>query len=382
MSRQRVGLNLLWLVPGVVGGSEEYTTRLLSALSERPPEDVELVLFGNELVFRSYPELAEDYETVVAPVSGRSKGLRVLAESTWLAHGSRRSDVALVHHLGGIMPLIRGRPGMLTIHDLQPLVMPEHFAPVKRRFSRLVIPASARKALVVVTLTEVTRSMMVEHLGVPEERIVVIPAGIHVPSEEELETERAIDVRERYGFGDRPFFLYPAITYPHKNHRFLLEAFAPIAREQPEVLLVLTGGAAQMEGALMDTIRRLGIWRQVHRLGRIPRHHLDAMYHEATALVFPSRFEGFGIPVLEAMSRSCPVLAAASTALPEVGGDAAVLLPLDDAVVWTDEMRRLLEDPAHRRDLAARGRPRASQFGWPHVAERLGALYREVLGEL
>lgn len=380
MSTPRVGLNLLWLVPGVVGGSEEYTTRLLSALADEPPDGVEFVVFGNRLLRGAYPELTARFAFVEAPVTGRSKARRVLAENTWLAAESRRQHLDLLHHLGGIMPFVRTRPGMVTVHDLQPLVMPEHFAPAKRWFARLSIPPSVRHAEVIVTLTDVTRHMLVERLGVAPERVVVIPAGIRQSTPEELAAEAALDVRARYGLGERPLFLYPAITYPHKNHLFLLEAFAPVARQRPDCVLVLTGGAAQTEDEMRATVGRLGLDDQVVRLGRIPRHHLDALYHHARALVFPSRFEGFGIPVLEAMIRGCPVLAADATALPEVGGDAALLLPLDDAAPWSEAMLRVLDDPDLRARLAVAGRARAARFDWPPLARQLGDVYHRVLG--
>jgi alpha-1,3-rhamnosyl/mannosyltransferase len=381
MADQRVGLNLLWLVPGVVGGSEEYTTRLLAAISDEHPPGIEFVVFGNRLVLDAYPDLRERFECVVAPVDGSRKMVRVGAENSWLAAASRRHGLDVLHHLGGIMPFVRGCPGMLTIHDLQPLVMPQHFDPVKRWFARISIPPSARHARVIVTLTEVTRQMMVERLGIDPARVEVIPAGIHVPTASEVAEERAVDVRSTYDLGDAPFFLYPAITYPHKNHVFLASAFAPVARRFPEARLVLTGGTAQHERALGEATESLGIAGQVRRLGRIPRAHLDALYHEATALVFPSRFEGFGMPLLEAMSRGCPVVAADATALPEVGGDGAVLLPLEDARRWTDELDRLLTDADHRAALSVAGRVRADQFGWPAVAQRFVEVYERVRRE-
>jgi glycosyltransferase involved in cell wall biosynthesis len=257
--------------------------------------------------------------------------------------------------------------------------MPEHFERVKRTFARVSIPPSARHALVIVTLANSTREMLIERLGVNPDRVEVIPSGIRLPTDEELAAERAVDVRRQYGLGPAPFFLYPAITYPHKNHVFLLEAFGPVARRHPDARLVLTGGSAQMEHALHATIARLGITEQVDRLGRIPRGHLDALYQEATALVFPSRFEGFGLPLLEAMSRGCPVVAARATALPEVGAEAAQLLPLGDIAAWSDALIDLLEHPEKRAAAAAAGRARASEFDWDRVAQRFVEVYDRVL---
>jgi glycosyltransferase involved in cell wall biosynthesis len=375
----RIGLNLLWLVPGVVGGSEEYTVGLLDALADEPPEGAEFVVFANRLVLEAYPELSERFACVTAPVSGRTKSLRVAAESTWLAAAARRHHLHVVHHLGGIMPFARSVPGLLTVHDLQPLFMPAHFRRIKRTFARASIPVSVRRARRILTLTEYTRATLVDELGADPARIEVIPAGIARPTTEQLAAEAATGVRSRYGIGERPFFLYPAITYPHKNHLFLLEAFRRVARRHPDSLLVLTGGSAQDEAAVAGAVRALGLEHHVVRPGRIPRLELDALYQEATALVFPSRFEGFGMPVLEAMSRGCPTVLADATSLPEVGGDAAVLLPLGDAPAWTDEMLTLLEDGTHRADLAERGHRRAARFDWKTVAEQLSGFYRRGL---
>lgn len=378
----RIGLNIMWLVPGVVGGSEEYTTRLLTAVADARPPGIELVVFGNQLVFQSYPDLRERFRCVVAPTTGARKGFRVAAENSWLAWAARREQLDLLHHLGGIMPFIRTCPSMLTVHDLQPLVMPEHFEPIKRTFARVSIPPSARQALAIITLAHSTRKMLIERLGVDPARVEVIPSGIRLPSAEELAAERRLDVRSRYGLGAAPFFLYPAITYPHKNHVFLLEAFGPAAARHPDARLVLTGGSAQMEHAVHTTIDRLGIADQVDRLGRIPRGHLDALYQEATALVFPSRFEGFGIPLLEAMSRGCPAVAARATALPEVGGDAARLLPLGDVAAWTETLIELLEHPDRRAAAAEAGRARAREFDWERIAQRFAGVYDRVLADV
>jgi glycosyltransferase involved in cell wall biosynthesis len=368
--RSRIGLNLLWMVPGVVGGSEEYTTRLLRAATERANADFELVLFVNSLVPEVYPELCSAHECHVAPVSGRRKSVRVLVEATWLAVQCRRLGIDLVHHLGGIMPFVRLTPGMVTVHDLQPLAMPEHFAPLKRGFSRLAIPRSVRAARRVVTLTQFTERDLVNRLGVDERTIIIVPSGTRfldpVP-----ELRQVPDVRSAYALGERPFFLFPAITYPHKNHLMLLTAFSLVHERHPEAALVLTGGSAQMEAQLLAEIAERGLDDSVYRLGRIPRDDLNSLFRTAVALTFPSRFEGFGLPVLEAMTRRCPVIAADATALPEVVGDAGLLLAPDDPEAWAKAMARMLEDPHERDRLAELGVERARVFDWPSAAERL-----------
>ncbi len=371
-------MNLLWLVPGVVGGSEEYTTGLLGGIARRPPTDLRLTLFVLAPFVGAYPGLAGAFPTVVCPLDGRSKARRVLAESIWLARRTVRADVDVVHHAGGTMPARRAAPGIVTVHDLQPLVLPGNFGAAKHLYLRRRLGPSVREAVLVVTITDHTRRSIVERLGADPGRVEVVGPATAV-----VEDPAAADGAIPAAAGAppatvpvAPFFIYPAVTYPHKNHLVLIRAFARVAAARPDVELVLTGGAAQMEAAVTDEAERLGVSERVRRLGRIPRADLDALYRRARALTFPSRFEGFGIPVLEAMEQGCPVIAAASTALPEVIGDAGVLVGADDVDGWARAMLGLLEDGADRERLRAAGYARAADFNPAASAGRLLAVYR------
>lgn len=361
---------MLWLVPGVVGGSEEYTTRLLAARLEHPPDDIDLTLFVLRPFVDAYPELVAAYPTVVCPISGSSKAIRIAAEATWLAVQARRRGVDLMHHAGGTIPLLRSKPSMLTIHDLQPLLLPDNFSRAKQAYLRWRLPASARKSRLVATLTEYTMGTIVKRLHVPAERVEIVSPGYTSALAEEPEghPQEAYDITG-------PFFLYPAITYPHKNHELLLRAFAAVAKERPDALLVLTGGPAQMEQQLSELAQSLGIRDQLRRLGRIDRGDLNWLYKHAVALTFPSRFEGFGLPVLEAMGHGCPVIAAATTALPEVVGASGVLLSPDDADAWAAAMIELLTDDARREWLAEAAIARTAEFRWSSSAKQLQRAY-------
>lgn len=375
----RVGCNLLWLVPGVVGGSEEYTIGVLRAWVRHADEldDLELVLFVNEHFPRRYPDLTRDLRCVVAPVSGRSKVLRVVAESTWLAWRARQEQVSLLHHMGGTMPTVRTSPGVVTIHDLQPWDLPQNFRWVKRTYLQLAVPRSVRAAAAVVTLSRWVRDDLALQLGVPTSRIASVPPDIQPAPE--APGEPSTDVLRAYDLVDRPFLLYPAITYPHKNHATLLRAFALAVRSDPEPVLVLTAGSGSSEHVCRNLIRQLDIGRQVRRTGRIPTDHLDVLYREATALTFPSRYEGFGLPVIEAMSRGCPVLASDAAALPEVVGDGGELLDPDDVQAWAGAIRRVLDDDRFRDELAQRATSRAASLWRGDAALRLAEVYRRVI---
>ena len=367
----RVGVNLLWLVPGVVGGSEEYTTRLLSGVAERAPDDIELVLFVARSFAAAYPALVGEFETVVAPPDRVSKPVRIGLESSWLAVRARRARLDLLHHAGGTIPPIRLTPAVVTIHDLQPLLLPANFRPVKQAYLRWRLPASAKASRLVITLTEHARRSVVERLGIESSRVVVVPPGFTLALNEVAESDPATT----YAI-DRPFFLFPAITYPHKNHLTLVRAFAKVVAEQPEVLLVLTSGPAQMEDAIKQDVARLGIDASVRRLGRIPRGDLDWLVRHATALTFPSRFEGFGLPVLEAMGNGCPVIAADATALPEVVGEGGVLVDPDDVDGWAAAMLEVLGDADRREWLIEAGLAQTARYQWAAATNALLDAYR------
>ncbi len=371
--RPRLGANLLWLVPGVVGGSEEYTVRLLDSFARVAGGTTEMTLFVNRSFPAAHPRLVATYPTVVAPIEGPNKAVRVASEALWLSRRARAEGVELLHHMGGNM--LRGRPpGIVTIHDLQPFAHPEHFSRLKGAYLGRTVPSALRRATLVITLTEHARADVVSRMAVDPERILLVPPGVDRVAEpsQPADVER---VRAAYGVGSRPYFVYPAITYPHKNHLTLVRAFARVVATDPEPLLLLTGGEAHAEPQLRAEIEALGIRDRVRRLGRIPRRDLDVLIGGAVALTFPSTYEGFGIPVLEAMSRHCPVIASDATALPEVVGSAGVLVAPYDVDGWAAGMAELLGDPARRARLADLGYERAGEFTWDRSVRALATAY-------
>jgi len=369
--RTKVGVNLLWLVPGVVGGSENYITRLLHALAREAPHDVDVELFALRQFPEVHPELAGRFRTVIAPIDGSNKPLRVMAESTWLARQLARERIDVVHHAGGRVPLVSRVPSVVTIHDLQPLDMPDNFTTVKRNFLRRAIPRSVARAAVVTAPSEYVRSRIVELLGVARERTAVVSAPLREQAQIATTRETAA-VATLLDAGD-PYFVYPAITYPHKNHLTLLYAFARMRHERPDVRLVLTGAEGPEEAAVSAGIASLGLEGSVLRTGRVPRGDLDALIGRATALVFPSRYEGFGLPVLEAMAAGCPVIAADATALPEVVDGVGTLVGPDDIAGWAAAMTAAL---GHTRSVDADAeRARAAMFSSGRSVEALVDAY-------
>ncbi len=365
-----VGLNLLWLVPGAVGGSEQSTVATLRALRDLAPPDLDLRLFVLEPFGLAHPDVVAAFPTEVLPVSGRSRIVRVGGEASWLSARTRRLD--LVHHAGGTAPP-RGRaPYVLTVHDLQPLERQATHGRGKRAYLRSVLPRSVRRARSVAVPSDFVRESVVSRFDVDPARVVTIPHGVARPTT--VVSSEAV-VRARYQL-DGPVVLYPAITYPHKNHVTLVEAFARVREHHPDAVLVLSGAEGACEGAVLEQVDRLGLQRSVRRVGRISDADVAGLYAAATVVAVPSTYEGFGLPAAEAMAAGVALVAADATALPEVVGDAGLLVEATDPQAWADAIGRLLGDQGERDRLVARGRDRVLRYSWRANAEAFADLYR------
>ena len=367
-----VGVNLLWLRSGRVGGTEEYAVRLLSAF---PPEaPVRLTLFALPGFAEAHPSLAERHEVVTAK-AGKRRPLRVLIENTWLAAQCRRRGLDIVHHLGGTVPFVGVKPSVVTVHDLQPLDHPKRFGLVKRLYLRVMLPWSVRRADEIVTVSEFCRDRLVERLKVDPRRVAVVPAPVDTSS-----AASHMPLAAAAPDLGSPFVLYPAVTYPHKNHEVLLRALARLVADGVDVALVVSGGPGPLDAKLDRLADELGVGRRWHRLGRIPRAVLDGLYRQAAATVFPSKYEGYGLPVVEAMARGCPVVAADAGALPEVVGSGGRVVDPDDVARWSDAIGELVGDAEARRESSEAGHARVCELAELDPATELCGLYAKAAG--
>lgn len=357
-----VAVNLLWCVPGDVGGSEEYLVRQLLGLADAGAAGaaVRPSLYVVDGFTEAHADLAALYPVTVAPFSGASRPRRIAGEVTWFR--KQTADAELRHHGGGTAPVGAKRPYVLTIHDLQYRTYPEYFSRTKRTYLGAMIGTSARRARMIAVPSEYVRTSVIDAFGVAPDRVAVVPHGLEPGLVGEVSAEA--DLRHRYALGDGPVIVYPAMTHPHKNHAFLIELMAT-SWSDPDLRLVLTGGIGSAENVV-----RAATDPRIHRLGRVPSADRNGLLRLAEAMVFPSRYEGFGAPLIEAMALGCPVVASDSTCIPGIVDGAGLVLPLVREA-WAGA----LDDVRAKRDaLVAAGLTRAGDF----TASASGAALAEV----
>ena len=344
-----IGLSLLTLVPGTSGGSETYARELVRALGR-----------VGELDYRVFlPTIAEDVDGLPAEVvpeyrASRSMPGRVAAMSlaaVWrrpLLRRFRGLD-ALHFPLSVMLPPVSAPPAVTSVLDVQHEFFPEFFPRAEVAYRKVVYLRTVRRSRLVITISEHAATAIRERLAVPRTKLRPIHLGID-------------HERFRPGPDEREdFLLYPARPWPHKNHARLFEAMKLL----PGLRLVLTG----YEGPVPDG---------VESLGRVSLDELASLYRRAGALVFPSLYEGFGQPPLEAMASGCPVACSNRASLPEVVGDAARLFDPESPQAIAEAVQDVLAAPEEWR---ARGLARAAGFTWEACARAHEDVYRELLGQ-
>jgi len=371
----RVGLNLVFLVPGEQGGMEVYARELLRALAAERP-DLRLTSFVNREARAAGGEWDEFSDVVEVAVFARSRVQWVRGEQQLLPGLARRAGVDVVHSLASTAPARGPFKRVVTIHDLLYRVIPDAHFGVKGLGMRVLVPLAARTSDRVIAISRSTAADVQRYLKVPAGKLDVIPSGVGITAAGEPEPAAAL--RERHGLGARQVVLSVSAKRPHKNLARLFEALAAIAPERRPVLVV-PGYRTPYEATLRERTAQLGVRDDVRLLNWVSGAELEGLYALADAFVFPSLYEGFGLPVLEAMRRGVPVACSDSSSLPEVAGDAALLFDPHDTAAITAAIERLLGDPAEAQRLRDAGRARAARFTWAATARATAQSYERAM---
>lgn len=375
----RVGFNAALLSPSGdyrAAGMHRYIAGLLGALAE--VEGISVTAY----VPRAGAELAPAYglppglALQPAPARVRRPLGRILWEQTALPARLARAGLDLIHGPAHALPVLGRLPAVVTAHDLSFYRMPETLPAAKAFYLRWAMRHAARRASALVAISDFTKRELVALLGLDPDRVQVIYNGVD-PAFRPLPPAEVETWRRTAGLPDR-FILALGTLQPRKNLSTLLEAYAALQTrmdgEAPD--LVIAGAAGWGPSDLGRRASELGIAERLRFPGFVAEAELPRLYNAATLLAYPSRYEGFGLPIAEAMACGTPCIVADSSCLPEVAGGAAPAVHPDDAAGWAGELAGLLEHPDRAARFRVAGLARAAHFRWPKAAEETADLYR------
>jgi glycosyltransferase involved in cell wall biosynthesis len=357
-------------------GLGRYATALGEALLAR---GVELSAFVND---RAGSHLSPPLSELPLHTAGLPRARwRLRAAASYFGGPSMDrafEGVRLFHATAHLLPRLTRARSVFTLHDVAYLRFPQHHLPKNRIYLRAMMPRFVRRADAVIAVSEATRRDALRFYRLDPAKIHVIPEGVDPRFTPDPDPERVATVRDRYELPER-FVLYVGTIEPRKNLTTLLEAYAELLRRRPEVGLVIAGGKGWLYEPFFERLRALGLERRVTLTGHVPDEDVPALMSAADVFAFPSEFEGFGLPPLEAMACGVPVVSSDAASLPEVVGDAGVLVPPHDVGAWVSALDRLLDDASLRDRLRAEGIARARTFTWDAAAAKTIEVYRSVL---
>jgi glycosyltransferase involved in cell wall biosynthesis len=403
----RIAIKAMDLLPGEMGGAGDYVYNLVHALARVDEQNEVLILLRhvNRDVFAGLNQSNFRYLVLESPLTrpmagpgqvllpwlmrhlAIAKALRNLFQAFQTRLGYdltgeiERLEPDLVHFPQSVMDsLTLSLPSVLTLHDIQHEYHPEFFTPQELQFRRRTYKSSAEKASLIITDAEFTRQTLVEKYHVPAAKVYPIFMGVdHTTFRSDHPQEKLRRLREKYRLPER-FAFYPANTWPHKNHLRLVRAWALLKRRTSvNCPLVLTGKAREGHGSFLAEVEQQGLQQQILFLGYVSRREMSLLYAAASFLIFPSLFEGFGLPVLEAMASGCPVACSNLTTLPEIAGGAALLFDPHSEEEMVKAARQLIEDEEIRQTLRQRGLERAQEFSWQKTARETLQVYSKAV---
>lgn len=348
----RIGVNALYLIPGGVGGTEIYLRELLAALA-RTDSANEYFVFTNRETGRDLVPERGNFHWRPQAVTAASRPMRILWEQTMLPLDASRCKIDVMLNPGFTAPVLASCANVTVFHDLQHKRHPEYFRWFDLPFWQLFLWASIHRAKRIIAVTEATRADLLRFYRIAAQRIHVVHHGVD-PALLNLARNRL-----------EPFVLCVSTLHPHKNIDRLIRAYA---REKREYKLVLAGMRGFHADAIDRLIDELGVRDRVTLTGWISRAQLFDLYDRAWACVYPSTFEGFGMPALEAMAAGAPLLCADIPPLREVAADTALYFDPLDTEALAQGLERIVGDKTLRATLASAGRERARTFTWERTA--------------
>lgn len=358
MAPVRIGVNALYLIPGKVGGTEIYLRSLLAALAELDREN-EYTIFTNRETGPDLVPHQANFRNAPQAVRAAFRPARILWEQTVLPFVAACQGIQVMFNPGFVAPVLASCPNVTVFHDLQHKRHPEHFRWFDLPFWRIVLYVSALRSRMIIAVSTATADDLRRFYRTPPDRILVVPHGV---DQHFFQVGRTRATTE-------PVLLCVSTLHPHKNLDGLLRAFAPFLQVNPEFRLVIAGLRGFYAEELEQLRDSLGLAESVTFTGWVPQEELYALFQKARAFIYPSHFEGFGMPILEALAAGIPSACSNVEPMKSLAGDAAIQFDPANILAMVVAIEKITCDPAEQHRLKEAGPKRAAEFSWSASAQ-------------
>jgi len=372
----RIGINLLFMIPGIVGGTETYAVSLVNALAKIDPDN-EYFLFINKETKPGLFDAGRNFQFVACPIRATNRAARFLWEQLVLPSQTRGYSLDLLHSPGYIAPLSMSMKSVVTIPDLNYRAIPEAFNGFTRTAQKFFVENSARRVDRLITISEFTRGDIINRLEIPGDKITAI---LLAPKEQTNRQQISWDELILKHRINRPYVFVLSSKSPHKNIPRMVEGFLRANHALGHTYQLIVGGhlpdhsrAADQIAAVVDESS------DIRATGYVSDAELGELMAHASAFAFPSLYEGFGLPALEAMAAGVPVVSSNRASLPEVCGDAALYFDPVDVDAISVSLQRVLTDAELRSQLVERGTENLKRFSWETTARHTLEVYKSLV---
>lgn len=371
----RIGLNLLYLLPGEVGGTQTYAEGLITHLAGAFPEH-EFVLYLNEESVDWFTEETATMERIICPVRASSRRNRYTYEQLRLPARLREDNIEVLHSLGYVGPLRTHCPHVVTIHDINYRGQREYLSVQKQLGLRVSVETTARRADRIIAVSQFSKDEIVNATAATDDKVTVIHHGApEIPFQERQRHDSDADELRRLGIIG-PYIVALSSLSPAKNLSPLIEAYSQIP-ERKAYRLVLIGHAP--DGSyLSNAIEKSGMGHRIHHTGYVEQQLLWKLMRNASLFAFPSLYEGFGLPLLDAQLLRVPIIASQTCSVPEVAGDGAYYFNPTSILEMQTAISTVLNSPGKQAKLVTAGFENLKRFDWRDTAQRTVDVYEEI----
>lgn len=373
----KVGFNLLFLLPEKVGGTETYSRGMIESLEKLDKEN-EFFIFCNRENFQSFKFKSKNFQKVFSPVKASIRFLRILWEQAVLPIQAWFKKIDVLVSLGYVCPLFISCKSIVVIYDLNWFFHPEEFSFLERIAWKTLVSFSAKRADLIVTTSKNSKKDITRILKIPKGKISVVYGGIDRERFKPIKNGKGHTViKEKYGIKDR-FLLTVSASYYFKNLDKLIDAFKDISEKFSDLQLLVVGLSGRAKPGILKKIKKYNFENKVIIAGWVPDEDLPLLYSAAEVYIHPSLYEGFGLPVLEAMACGCPVVSSNAASLPELVGDAAILADATETQALKNAIIKILTNQKLRKELILKGLKRVKKFTWIQTATTVRNLIRKL----